>query len=160
MRRIAFTLGLSVALLLVASATAEARSHDVEVFSITYSGSASCGWFNDTWTGAATIRATTYFDSAGNRVRLKQKALSREVDVNSVTGKTVIVHGAVTEYTDFVTGFDWYDGQLDMGVGPGHTQFIHDTGKVVFDADANPIKIAGPHTVVLGGDEPYCQALS
>jgi hypothetical protein len=160
MRRIAFTLGLSMVLLAVASPAAEAQSRDVEVFSITYSGSASCGSFNDTWTGAATIRATTYFSSAGDRVLLKQKALSREVDVNSVTGKKVIVHGAATEYTDFVNGFDWYTGQLDMGVGPGHTQFIHDTGKVVFDADANPIKIAGPHTVVLGGDKPYCQALA
>jgi hypothetical protein len=160
MRRIAFTLGLSVALLLVASATAEARAPDFQTFSYTYSGSVSCGSFVDSWTGSGTTRRTIFFDSAGNpRVRFL-KGLNREIDVNSVTGKIVLVHTAVTERFDFRTGFTTYTGQVYMGVGPGHTRFIHDTGLLVFDADANIIRTAGPHTVLFGGDEPYCRALS
>jgi hypothetical protein len=160
MRRIAFTLGLSVALLLVASATAEARAPDIQTFSDTYSGSASCGSFVDSWTGSATTRRTVFFDSAGHpRVRFL-KGMQREIDVNSVTGKTVLVHSDFTERFDFRTGLTTYTGQVYMGVGPGQTRFIHDTGLLIFDADANIIKVAGQHTVLFGGNEPYCQALS
>jgi hypothetical protein len=160
MRRIAFTVGLSVALLLVASATAEARAPDIQTFRSTYSGSASCGSFIDSWTGSATTRRTVFFDLAGQpRVRFL-KTILREIDVNSVTGKIVLVHSDFTERFNFQTGLTTYTGQIDMGVGSGHTRFIHDTGLLVFDADANIIKVAGPHTVQFGGDEPYCQALS
>jgi hypothetical protein len=161
MRRIAFTLGLSVALLLVASATAEARAPAIDTFGDTYSGSASSGSFVDSWTGSFTTRRTIFFDSAGHpRVRFA-KTLAREIDVNSVTGKTVLVHTASTERFDFRTSVYTYTGQMFMGVGPGHIQFIHDTGLVFYNADGKTVsKVAGPHTVLLGSDQPYCQALS
>ena len=90
-----------------------------------------------------------------------EKTLAREIDVNSVTGKTVLVHEAATERFDFRTSVYTYTGQMFMGVGPGHTRFIHDTGLVIYNADGKTVsKIAGPHTVLLGGDVPYCQALS
>jgi len=160
MRRIAFTLGLSVALLLVASTTAEARAPDIQTFNFAYSGSASCGSFVDSWTGSGTTRRTVFFDSAGHPRFRFLKGMQREIDVNSVTGKIVLVHSAFTERFDFRTGFTTYTGQVYMGVGPGHTRFIHDTGELIFDADANIIKLAGKHTVLFGGDEAYCQALS
>jgi hypothetical protein len=160
MRRIAFTLGLSVALLLVASATAEAGPPDIQTFSYTYSGSASCGSFVDSWTGSGTTRRTVFFDSAGQPRFRFLKGTQREIDVNSVTGKVVLVHSDFTERFDFRTGFTTYTGQVYMGVGPGHTRFIHDTGLLVFDAGANITKVAGPHTVLFGGNEPYCQALA
>jgi hypothetical protein len=160
MRRIAFTVGLSAALLLVLSATAEARAPDIQTFSSTYSGSASCGSFIDSWTGSSTTRRTVFFDSAGQPRMRFLKGTQRETDVNSVTGKIVLVHTDVTERDNLRTGFTTYTGQLYMGVGPGHTQFIHDTGLIVYDANANVIKLAGKHTVIFGGAEPYCQALS
>ena len=88
------------------------------------------------------------------------KGTQRETDLNSVTGKIVLVHSDFTERDDLRTGFTTYTGQVFMGVGPGHTQFIHDTGLLVFDADANIIKLAGKHTVLFGGNEAYCQALA
>ena len=88
------------------------------------------------------------------------EAVLRENDLNSVTGKIVLVHSDFTERFNFQTGTTTYTGQIDMGVGPGHTRFIHDTGLLIFDADANIIKVAGPHTVQFGGNAPYCQALS
>ncbi|HEV8105646.1 MAG TPA: hypothetical protein VGP69_18090, partial [Gaiellaceae bacterium] len=154
MRRIAFTVGLSVALLLVASATAEARAPDIQTFRSTYSGSASCGSFIDSWTGSATTRRTVFFDLAGQpRVRFL-KTILREIDVNSVTGKIVLVHSDFTERFDFRTSVYTYTGQMFMGVGPGHIQFIHDTGLVFYNADGKTVsKVAGPHTVLLGSDQ-------
>jgi len=35
-----------------------------------------------------------------------------------------------------------------------------DAGLLVFEMNANIIKVAGTHTAQFGGDEPYCQALS
>jgi len=160
MRRIAFTLGLSITLLLIATATAEARAPDIQMSSTTYSGSALCGSFVDNWTGSSTTRRTVFFDSTGQPRMRFLKGTQRETDVNSVTGKVVLVHTDVTERDNLRTGITTYTGQLYMGVGPGHTQFIHDTGLIVYDANANIIKLAGKHTVILGGNEPYCQALA
>ncbi len=47
-----------------------------------------------------------------------------------------------------------------MGIGSRSAHLVHDTGRVVFDGDGNLIKLAGPHTVLMGGLEPFCDALS
>jgi hypothetical protein len=48
-----------------------------------------------------------------------------------------------------------------MGVGGKGANVIHDTGLVIFnDITSEVIKVAGPHTVLEGGNEPFCQALS
>ena len=48
-----------------------------------------------------------------------------------------------------------------MGVGGKGANVIHDTGPVIFNDDTGEvIKVAGPHTVLEGGDAPFCQALS
>jgi hypothetical protein len=48
-----------------------------------------------------------------------------------------------------------------MGVGGKGANVIHDTGLVIFnDVTGEVIKVAGPHTVLEGGNEPFCEALS
>jgi hypothetical protein len=46
-----------------------------------------------------------------------------------------------------------------MGVGKG-ANVIHETGLVILDSDGGVIRVTGPHTVLEGGAEPFCQALS
>jgi hypothetical protein len=51
------------------------------------------------------------------------------------------------------------NGMVYMGTGSSGAHAIHDTGKAVFDSDGNLLKLAGPHTVLPGGVQPFCQAL-
>ena len=155
MRRVAFTLGLSVALLLVGvchRGGACARYPDVQYHVFRQR---IVRLVHRQLDRIRNHPRTIFFDSSGHPRFRFLKGLDVEIDVNSVTGKIVLVHTAVTERFDFRTGFTTYTGQIDMGVGPGqHTSFIHDTGLLIFDADANIIRTAGQHTVLFGGDEP------
>jgi hypothetical protein len=85
--------------------------------------------------------------------------MQRETDTNSVTGKTIRVNSSWTEMADLQTGIMRTAGQTFMGVGKG-ANVIHETGLLVLDRDGSVIRVAGPHTVLEGGAEPFCQALS
>ena len=48
-----------------------------------------------------------------------------------------------------------------MGAGGKGANVIHGTGLVIFNDDTGDvIKVAGPQTVLEGGNAPFCQALS
>jgi|tagenome__1003787_1003787.scaffolds.fasta_scaffold20974172_3 hypothetical protein len=160
MRRSIVLLLLAVGMLIVWSGTASAQRPDVETDSFSYSGSSSCGSFNDNFAGKGTVRDTTFFDPAGNPVREHIRISVRETDVNSRSGKTIQVHQAYTVVVNLETGFYAYNGQVYMSTGPHRSGLIHDTGHVRFDPEGNVIKQAGPHTVLAGGLAPFCQALS
>jgi hypothetical protein len=120
-----------------------------------------CGSFNDDFAGKATVRGTTFLDADGNPIMERAKVLQRETDTNSETGKTVRVNSSFTVTVDLRTGNRRSAGQVFIGVGGKGANVIHDTGLVIFNDDTGEvIKVAGPHTVLAGGNEPFCQALS
>ena len=161
MRRVIFSVGFVIGVMLVVAAPASATTPQRESDSFSYSASADCGNFSDEFAGTVRIRETTFFDADGNPIIERAKVLLREVDINSETGKTVRVKGSNTVTVDLRTGIRRTTGQVFMGVGGKGANVIHDTGLVIFnDVTGEVIKVAGPHTVLEGGDEPFCQALS
>jgi hypothetical protein len=159
-RRLALVLSLSAGLLLALAATAQARPplHDSSTNS--FSASAPCDGFLDVYSATSHVRTTIFFDRGGNAVMERDKVMTRETDVNSVTGKTVLVKQSFSFLLDLNTFQATWNGQVYMGIGGHDAHAIHDTGKVVVDENGDLIKLAGPHSVYFGGDEPFCEALS
>jgi hypothetical protein len=161
MRRIVFSVGFVIGVMLVVAAAASATTPQRNSGSVSYSASADCGSFTDDYAGTSTFRETTFFDAHGNPIMERAKILQRETDTNSETGKSVRVNSSVTVTVDLRTGIRRTTGQVFMGVGGKGANVIHDTGLVIFnDITGEVIKVAGPHTVLEGGNEPFCQALS
>lgn len=161
MRRTILSAGFAIGMMLVVAAPASATAPDREFDSFSFSDSADCGSFTDDYAGTVTIRTTTFFDADGNPIMVRRKFLQRETDTNSETGTSVRVKGSYTESIDLPTGIRRTTGQVFMGVGGKGANVIHDTGLVIFnDITSEVIKVAGPHTVLEGGNEPFCQALS
>jgi hypothetical protein len=160
-RRTMLTVGFALGMMLVVAAPANATAPHREFDSFSFSDSADCGSFADDYAGTVTIRETTFFDADGNPIMVRVKVLQRETDVNSETGRSVRVNGSFTQTVDLRTGIRRTAGQVFMGVGGKGANVIHDTGLVIFnDITGEVIKVAGPHTVLEGGNEPFCQALS
>jgi hypothetical protein len=157
MRR--FFVGLMVVGLLFAAAPANATPPQRETERFSFSLSADCGSFVDNYQGTGTIRVTTFFKADGDAIVEHFRVMQRETDTNSVTGKTIRVNSSWTEMADLQTGITRTAGQTFMGVGKG-ANVIHETGLLVLDRDGSLIRVAGPHTVLEGGAEPFCQALS
>jgi hypothetical protein len=152
MKRVAGTIGLAAAMLLAFAGPASASKPHVETDVVHYSGASSCGSFDDDFTGTTSFRSTEFAN------REKIKFVTHETDTNSVTGKTIAVHQAYTLWL-FPDGSLRYNGQVYIASG-GASKYIHDTGTVAFDGDGNITKLAGPHTVLVGGLQPFCDALS
>jgi hypothetical protein len=160
MRRTILSAGFAIGMMLLVAAPASATAPDREFDSFSFSDSADCGSFIDDYAGTVTIRSTTFFDAAGNPIMARGKVMQRETDTNSETGKSVLVKGSYTESVDLVTGIRRTTGQVFMGVGGKGANAIHDTGLVIFnDITGEVIKVAGPHTVLAGGNAPFCKAL-
>jgi hypothetical protein len=151
MKRTALAIAAAAGMLLATAGTASAGKPHVEKESFSYADSSSCGAFDDNFAGSGSAR-TTEFDN-----RLTTKVITTEIDTNSVTGKSIRVHSAYT-YRAYADGSWRFNGQVYIG-GGGSSKLIHDTGTVRFDPDGNITKVAGPHTVLTGGLQPFCDAL-
>lgn len=161
MRRTILSAGFAIGMMLVVAAPANATAPHREFNSFPFSDSVDCGSFNDDYSGTVTIKTTTFFDADGNTIMVRNKVLQRETDTNSETGTSIRVKGSYTETVDLRTGIRRTTGQVFMGVGGKGANVIHDTGLVIFNDDTGDvIKVAGPHTVLEGGNAPFCQALS
>jgi hypothetical protein len=159
MRRTVLSAGFVIAVMLMAAAPAGATTPQRESDSFSYSDSADCGSFSDDFAGTATARMTTFFDANGDPIIERAKVMQRETDTNSETGKSILVKSSYTVTVDERTGNRRTTGRVFMGVGKG-ANVIHDTGLVIFnDITGEVIKVAGPHTVLEGGDQPFCDAL-
>ena len=75
-----------------------------------------------------------------------------------MTGKTIRAKESFTFRENLKTGVVTYTGQVWIALGKG-ANVIHDTGKLVLDENGDVLKLAGPHTVFFGGNEPFCDAL-
>jgi hypothetical protein len=153
MKRILLALVAGVAVLLAAAGPASAAKPQVDTNIDHYAGSADCGAFNDDFTGTSHVRSTEWANGT-----LHFHVVTVEYDRNSVTGKTVRVHEAYTVVVE-PSGEYHYNGQVYIA-GGGYSKLIHDTGTVRFSPNGDILKVAGPHTVLFGGLQPFCQALS
>ena len=102
------------------------------------------------------------FGDAGELIGFTFLIRFREVDINTATGKTLVLRGSETETWDLVAGTRTLTGAVFIGNEPGAGTFIHDTGRIVIDLDTGEaISIAGPHDGFYDGvDETVCAALA
>jgi hypothetical protein len=111
------------------------------------------------------VRVTTFFDRAGNPVRLQIKVNQSGAATNPETNESVEnpIHQTITE--DLVEGTVTQVGLIFKATVPGVGVVFHDVGRVVVDAEDNVIFEAGPHDVLnTAGDHVvranFCAALT
>jgi len=125
-----------------------------------FDGVQSCDGFQNVFSGEISLRVTTYFDAAESPSRVQIHATGEEIDVNSITGKSISIRGNWLIKIDLVSGTFTLAGQFIMSNEPGQGNAIHSTGRLVFDADDNAVFSAGPHEVLETNGEIFCTALS
>ena len=93
------------------------------------------------------VRVTTFFDEAGNPVRLQGKVDAVMVVTNPATGESVRSPAHTTFFEDLVDGTVAQVGLVISATVPGVGVVFHDVGRIVSDAEGNLIFEAGPHDV-------------
>ncbi len=116
-----------------------------------------CGSFNATLIRTFVGTNLSFFDAAGDLLRIQTNA-QMAGSLTSSTGTVVPLTGSVHVVIDVVVGTVVFDGRVFMGTRPGTGEVIQDTGRYVVDADDNVLQDAGPHDVE---DNPaiFCSAL-
>jgi hypothetical protein len=153
---VAVTAICGVALLLAGAASAKAPERFTETDP--YSGSVSCGGFDDVWEGSIEVSGMTTFDKAGNPVadivHLKRVETNWRSDDPSVRMTST---GSWTIHYDYATDTETNTGQVYKTTFPGLGLLFHDVGKIVFSPGG--VVVHGPHDVFDQGDAAFCDAL-
>ena len=111
------------------------------------------------------VRVTTFFDRAGNPVRLQIKVNQSGAVTNPETGESVENPAHTTVFVDLVEGTETQVGLVFKATVPGAGVVFHDVGRVVHNAEGDLIFEAGPHDVLnTAGDHAvranFCAALT
>jgi hypothetical protein len=130
-------------------------------YHLEFVGSVACDTFDDNYLDIYDIREIDVFASDGNLVKIVYHITHTSNDVNSVTGFTLHEHGQYTETDDFLAGTYTLTGNLEVANRNGTGVVIQDTGRVVYDANFEPIFFAGgqKHSQFLLGEGIWCDAL-
>jgi hypothetical protein len=111
--------------------------------------------------GEATRWVETFYDAAGNPVRIVNHDTTNETNTNSVSGKTLRATARLVETLDLVAGTRTVVGQEFRMIDPGLGVVIQDMGRVVFDAPFHVWFEAGHHEALHGNlDQLACTALA
>ncbi|HLF90596.1 MAG TPA: hypothetical protein VI451_16735, partial [Anaerolineales bacterium] len=108
------------------------------------------------------VRVTTFFDNAGDPVRVQVHVNFDGILTNSVTGQTLSDPGHFTITYDLQEDTITYIGLVFGITIPGQGIAVLDAGKVVFqgeDVEENVIFEAGPHQFLHEGEALICAAL-
>ena len=155
-------LGAALLISLVAAAPAAADTRDVFHFADPFEGSAQCDGFVNNWEGHDRGTVTDFFRD-GVPYREIGKIHSIETDVNSVTGKAVVIRTNITVTGDLSPEGEltsWkIAGEFNVGNSPGEGIVLHDAGNVRFE-DGIPTALHGIHDTFQSDEDPFCAALS
>jgi hypothetical protein len=100
--------------------------------------------------GHDAIYDTEALVAGANSLREAEAAAVHQA-VGSVAGLDVI-HGSF--YTWAITG------EFNMANRPGKGVVLHDSGRIEFDQDGEPIIFRGVHDTFTKGEQAFCDALS
>ena len=120
---------------------------------------ADCGTFQLTETFTVDVRVTTFFNAQGDAVRATEHVNFVGVITNSLSGNTYPDPGHHQRVIDLTTGEETVVGLVFLTPVPGLGPVLHDTGKVIFDANGDVTFVAGPHNVLLGTNPDPCTVL-
>jgi hypothetical protein len=158
------TVALAAALASAGGARAMPPTKDA-VSVVPYELSVDCGpygfAFSNNVAGVESFWSETFYDSAGNPVKVVVHDGFTETDTNSVTGKTLGLSQTWINTYDLVTGTRTVVGKALIMTDPGRGVVIQDTGRVVFDHPGHTVFEAGQHGPLHGNlDQLACTALS
>lgn len=109
---------------------------------------------------SATARFATFFDQEGNEIRTLQQVTFDAVITNPATGETFVDrgHATVMHLSDFSTGFTLLGIVFNIRV-PKEGLLLLDMGRLVADADFNPVFQSGKALSLSDVDAAVCAAL-
>ena len=144
------------ALVFAGAALAKQPEHFTDSFS--YSGSASCGGFDDMYEGSLELSGMTTFDKAGNPVAdiVHVKRVERNWRSDDPSA-SMTATGSYTIHYDYATDTETDTGQIYKQTYPGLGLLFHDVGKIVFAPGG--VVVHGPHDVFEQGNDAFCGAL-
>jgi hypothetical protein len=139
----------------------------VESFSESYAFSADCSQFGPhafeiDVVGSVKVRVTDVVAANGELLQTVIHVVFREIDTNSVSGRSVPLHQAATEVWDYASNTRTITGAVFVGSSPGGT-WVQDTGRITMTRDTRIASfVAGPHEAFFGGglDVVACGALA
>lgn len=109
---------------------------------------------------AGTLLITTFYDRAGEPVRLQIKGEDRGTATNPLNGKTASGRDNWLETVDLRTGTYTIRGLYVRLNVPGHGVVLLDVGYAEFDGDGNLVQLSGPHQAFVGDFAALCAALA
>lgn len=113
--------------------------------------------FREEFTGRVTI--TTFFDSDGNPIKVKQHLPFFGTLTNTESGTSIAAAQNLIVFQDLDDGAATLVGIRFIVTVPGLGDVLLDVGRIVFDADSTPIFEAGVHQVFAGEFSEFCDAL-
>ena len=157
--RLALVAGLVATVSALAMTATSSAAQDRWTDSFDYSNSAPCATFTNLWSGHADERGMTTYDKAGNPVKDIVYQTGSELDWRSDTLASFSVRWSFTIVYDYASDTTTLNGNVDTATSPGLGKLFHDVGTVAFTEDG-PVKVHGPHDVLAGGNQVYCDALA
>ena len=158
MKRLLTAAAMACGVALLVAATASAKPPERFSDSFTYSGSGSCGAFDDVWTGSVEFSGVTTFDKAGNPVM--DVVQNKRVETNWRSDDPSVSMTLTARWTsryDYATDTETNTGQIYQQTYPGLGLLFHDVGFVSFGPGG--VVVHGPHDVLDQGQAVFCNAL-
>ena len=147
----------------LASASNGTTRVQVDRFADTYVFGVDCGGFQNIASGREHVDVTEVYAADGGRLLQTVFQVGfTETDTNSVTGKTLRLHGVAHEVWDYASNTRTLDGAVFTGTEPGHGTWVQDTGRISMTLDTyEAFFVAGPHEAFFSGgiDPVACAAL-
>src|SRR3954447_4308148 len=146
--------GVAMAFAAVAGAVPPVHHTDSE----DYSGSASCGTFNDVFVGHVDVSVISTFDKAGNPVKDIVHISGWETNSRSdLPSVTMTAHRSFNVIYTYATDSERDVGNIFTQTAPGEGVLFHDVGFIMFDGEN--VTVHGPHDIFDQGDAAFCNAL-
>ena len=146
----------ALALAIVGGALAAPPEHHTD--SEDYSGSSSCGSFNDLYRGHLDANIVSKFDKAGHPVQDIVHITGWEVNYRSDRPSVAITaHRSFTVIYTYATDTERDVGNIFTQTAPGQGVLFHDVGSITFAG--GDVIVHGPHDVFDQGDAAFCKAL-
>ncbi len=105
-------------------------------------------------------RITTFFDAAGNPIKIVAHVTGTGTLSNAITGKSLPDANHFTVTTDLLTGTRTFTGNVRVDTAPGVGVVFQAVGRVAFGSDGSVQFEAGPHDDLDGNLGPLCAYLA
>lgn len=122
-----------------------------------------CGAFSIEVEGRLRLSIADVLADDGSRLQSVFHFVLDETNTNSVSGKTLPLHGVKNEVWDYGSNTVTGTGAVYIGTERGQGTYVQDAGRIVMTLDTRVAQfVAGPHEAFFGGgiEAVLCAALA